>query len=243
VRDDKRRFIIVGTGRSGSSLLAAILADAGANFAMAAQDSWVRGGGAYEHRRLVEAYTWYNRANVLRNYPVPHRVIRYCMRRCRAKIRAVFDAATFAKYPAATSLVYLMAQEGFRPVVIVSYRPFAAYALSRWQRSGLGMKELIESYVDTYQTTLLQLRLFGGCVVDYADIVHPDRAAWIEALAHVTGLETQRLQAARAARVEAVHTPDNTPAYWEAMLTMDERPAQIYSILQTLNGQSINPPV
>ena len=68
---DKRRFIIVGTGRSGSSLLAAILAGAGADFAMPSKQQWGRDGGGFEHPDFVRAYNWYERANILKTLPVP----------------------------------------------------------------------------------------------------------------------------------------------------------------------------
>ena len=43
------RFLIVGTGRCGSSLLSAILARAGANFDMPLRAEWDRRSGEYEH--------------------------------------------------------------------------------------------------------------------------------------------------------------------------------------------------
>jgi LPS sulfotransferase NodH len=39
--NDKYRYMLVGTGRSGSSLLSAILADAGANFDMPNVSAWI----------------------------------------------------------------------------------------------------------------------------------------------------------------------------------------------------------
>lgn len=49
------RHLLVGTGRCGSSLLSAILADSGANFGMGRVDGWKRSAGAYEHTKLQKA--------------------------------------------------------------------------------------------------------------------------------------------------------------------------------------------
>ena len=46
--NDNRRFFVVTVGRTGSSLLASILADAGADFGVQSEDKWDSGGGAYE---------------------------------------------------------------------------------------------------------------------------------------------------------------------------------------------------
>ena len=44
--NDNRRFFVVTVGRTGSSLLASILADAGADFGVQSEDKWDAGGGA-----------------------------------------------------------------------------------------------------------------------------------------------------------------------------------------------------
>ena len=46
-RETHWRYLLVGAGRSGSSLLAAILVDSGANFNMLPVQDWNAGGGAY----------------------------------------------------------------------------------------------------------------------------------------------------------------------------------------------------
>ena len=55
---DKPKFLIVGIGRSGSSLLAAILAKSGGNFGLPSLDDWDRRDGVLEHPYVLNAYKW-----------------------------------------------------------------------------------------------------------------------------------------------------------------------------------------
>ena len=157
----------------------------------------------------------------------------------RANLQQVFDTAIFAKYPVASRIVYEVEKLGFEPTVIVSYRSFGSYAISMRRRTGASVQELFANYVDTYQTSLLQLRMYGGCVVDYADMVDAKSDVWIESLARVTGIASNKIIAARSNLVKDVRTSEETPAYWDAMMAMNEQPQQIYEILQSLNGQVI----
>ncbi len=66
MNDEKVRFIMVTTGRSGSSLLAAIIADAGGNFGFPPEDEWDPESGAMEHPLAQQASHLFRRAYYLR---------------------------------------------------------------------------------------------------------------------------------------------------------------------------------
>ena len=53
-----RKFLIVGTGRCGSTLLSAIIAKSGGSFGLPALEDWDRRGGALEHPCILSAYKW-----------------------------------------------------------------------------------------------------------------------------------------------------------------------------------------
>ena len=59
-----KRFVIVTPGRTGSSLLAAILSDAGADFGIEAKD-WNVSEGAFEHPDLIAAADSFAKARQL----------------------------------------------------------------------------------------------------------------------------------------------------------------------------------
>ena len=56
-----KRFVIVTPGRTGSSLLAAILSDSGAEFGIGADD-WDPSVGAFEHPDLIAAADSFSKA-------------------------------------------------------------------------------------------------------------------------------------------------------------------------------------
>src|ERR1700730_10918875 len=58
VDPERRRVFILTSGRSGSTLLASILADAGAAFGMRTPERWDPGTGDLEHRELHRMGAW-----------------------------------------------------------------------------------------------------------------------------------------------------------------------------------------
>lgn len=69
------RYLLVGAGRSGSSLLAAIMADNGADFHMPRVDDWNAGSGAYEHAEIATALKWYARIKHIEASLIPNTVL------------------------------------------------------------------------------------------------------------------------------------------------------------------------
>lgn len=237
IEQRRTRYLIVGTGRSGSSLLAAVLAHAGADFGMADREEWSRRGGAYEHPLLISAYRWYRRSKRLQETFIPHPVSEYCLNRAKKDILKLSREAHYAKYPPATQIVHLFKSVSLYPVVIVSYRSFESYAASSFLRHGLTMQDLADKYVDIHRTTLLELHLCGGCVVDYGDIIDKSQVQWAHTLANLTGIDADKLLASRDEVVQKPTATTPPPPFWQEMMAMDKRPDEMYALLRSLNGE------
>lgn len=201
---DGDRFLIVGTGRTGSSLLAAILHDAGANFGIGGREEWDRDSGAFEHPRLKDAYHWHA---VYKNFThLGLGPLKWVQRRLRSRvdqgIEDTFQEARFGKTTQLVQLVPHIHRLGYRPRIVVSYRRFAGYASSRHLRSGFDFEQLVDLYVRINGTAMLQLETFGGCAISYGEIQDPDEEGWAKALAGISRLDAADLLRARDERVE-----------------------------------------
>jgi len=235
---EKHRYFIVGSGRSGSSLLAAILADAGAAFSMEHIDSWDRGAGEYEHPLVHQARRWHSRAAKINESLIPNALAHgFCVRRMRKALDALLHEAEFVKSTDLVHLVPVAAHLRYTPVVIVSYRPFAAHARSRHRKDGMDAAHLLADYINIYTTAALQLQIFGGGVVSYDELVNSEQIAWAETLDTLTGIPSQQILAAREKRVSEI--PRNAPAFdlpvSHAMID------QLHATYMSLLGRVIEP--
>ena len=152
------RYLIVGTGRSGSSLLSAILADAGANFDIPEISGWDRRSGAYEHPKLISACKWLYRSRKVA--PFSDSFKKFCERKIIYNLSELFEAAIFAKYPMAVGLTHFVSQLGYKPQVILSYRNFFGYSTSMYLKNGISLTDLTKEYEETNTTGFLQLKVF-----------------------------------------------------------------------------------
>jgi hypothetical protein len=238
--DDTPRYLIVSTGRSGSSLLAAILVDAGAEFDMAPRKKWNPGSGAYEHPLILSAARWRSRADKINTSLIPHWLgYEYCLKRMRRDLQALLDAARFVK---STPLVWMtpaIRQIGYSIRLIIPYRPFIDYARSHHLRGAKPVTELAQDYVAAYSTALLQLQTFGGCVVSYDDLMNEHEAAWANVLAQLTGLNEEHLLHSRAQRLIPHPSPPAAPLFDFGVL--DRRVEAVYTALEALKGRVIAP--
>lgn len=214
--DAQRRFFIVTTGRSGSTLLSVILADCGADFAMPAPKRWDREGGDMEHGRLVGAATWFRRAyNMAQERPASW-FRRYAWTALRSigkrSLRSVLADARYLKGENMDLLVYPAFKLGYVPSIIVSYRPFEDYAISGALRSGhSNLATLVGYYNRVYRTALLQMSTFGGCAVNYDRLADPQDVSWAPPLSAVTGIPVTRLIEARQRRARWRAAPTAVP--------------------------------
>lgn len=202
------RYFIVTAGRSGSTLLCAILADAGADFGLPVPTHWNREGGELEHPEIKRAAHHLRRAHDLdrgrRQVLSPWLEMRWRRHVGRRHLQRALAAARFVKISDLDLAVQPAFRLGYLPRVILSFRPFEAQARSLVAgRSFHGPDELAEEYVRTYRQGLMLLHAFGGCVVEQADLSAAAADGWLPALAATTGLDPARLRQATAARVES----------------------------------------
>ncbi len=219
----KKRYLIVGTGRSGSSLLCAILANAGANFDMGTRQSWDRKSGTYEHPRLHAAFRWLYRPKQLGSKRIT-----------RKHLTALLENAEFAKSSNLIWLVQRIHQLEYQPVIIASYRKFEDYCVSRYLRFGWDVSRMVEYYTKIYRTTLLQLAIFGGCAISYEEMIDPAETDWSLALSELTGIDHRQLLESRDKL--AKKTPSRLKI---ALPVWDERAEAIYDELYRYKGQVI----
>jgi hypothetical protein len=235
--DKSTKFLIIGTGRSGTSLLAAILADSGANFGLPKQANWNSAhGGIYEHPKFLAAVRWRSRASKLAASIWPDALgRRFCERQMKQALRDLFSRADYTKM--LPDMVGITRQFGYPISIIVSYRSFNDYAASRMLRLGWSYDKTEKVFIDTYRTTLMYLSILGGCVVSYEDIITPAQTDWAAALAQVTSLEARQMLAFREQRVDKRHKNRNwTPLHSPVI---EPHVEAIYMILESLRGKVV----
>jgi hypothetical protein len=229
--NDKYRYMLVGTGRSGSSLLSAIIADAGANFDMPNVSAWDRRSGAYEHPELINSYKWFLRSKKMAL--LSDRLRRFCEIRTENKLSTLLDRAVFAKYPHAFRLIHFTPELEFYPKIILSYRDFAGYSKSMYRKNGMDMPNLIKSYKEINSTALLQLEVFGGVAINYKELVDKSETNWAETISSLTGIDFSSLLESREKRVQLNHNMSSITKNY----SFDSEINAIYSMLNQSKGE------
>ncbi len=210
--NDKRRFFVVTVGRTGSSLLVSIMADAGADFGVQSGDKWDAAGGAYEHPSLVPVVQQFARMNEIgfrRPYGLLAR-LRWTVARHRAKVglKALLSQARFFKGDI-DHLVHWSARLGYFPTVIVSYRRFGEVLRSLGHLHPQPPIYHANRYDTVLRNGLALASIYGGCVIDYRELVEPRETAWAGGLAQATGIGEDDLLAARTSRVKIPEDVDS----------------------------------
>ncbi|HTT80536.1 MAG TPA: hypothetical protein VMF86_12735 [Stellaceae bacterium] len=238
-QDQRERFLVVGAGRTGSSLLCAVLAAAGADFGMPADQVWAADDGAFEHADVTRAAAWFTVADRLGAVrPLwPRRWIWDAARHhAKMHLRHALAAAQFVKGPNLDLTVQLTAKFGYLPRIVVSHRSFAPQAMSLALRAaGLDTRAIEAYYLRTYKNALLWLHVYGGCTVDFDDLIDPQKTQWLDAVAEVTGLSRRRMAAARAARLDPGRAPRHSPP------VLSPECERLHACLCDLRGQVVLP--
>ena len=230
-----QRYFVLTAGRTGSSLLCAILADAGANFGMQAPRDWDPRRGVMENETMRLATHHYRRAYEIdqgRRFKIsPGLEAKWRRGLGRNKLRQALGEADYFKIGDLDLAIQPSFKLGYQPKLIISYRQFEPAATSLLVgRTHNGPDELAADYTRLYRQGLMLLHCFGGCVVAYTDL-HAGSAVW-GSVAEVTGLEGTRLLAAAGERVQEPPADEPSPILYPAAHA-------VYEQLEALRGQHV----
>lgn len=232
------RYFIVSSGRAGSTLLSSIIAQAGADFGCGDSAQWDRRAGAFELKIGSHAAEHHNRAIALKDNSHISRwqMLRRKYHRSMAKknTRKLMQQAQWIKL-SSSGVIRMARAVDYQPRVILLYRPFANYAYSSFLRSGRHVPQMIEHYYNTYADGLLALNIYGGCVVEYSEIIDRNNDAWLERVAALSNLESANLITARDAIVDQQRSEDTGMAF------EDYRLADIDKLIGQHRGRLIEP--
>ena len=156
------------------------------------------------------------------------------MHKTKRSLRKVLDAAEFLKSIDLGTLTHTIYKLDYQPKIILSYRSFEEIAQSAYVSFSWGCAESERTYLDVYRTGLLQLHAFGGCAIDFRELIDTEEVAWSRVLGEVTGIEERSLLDAR----DRLSKPVN----WQSRVPVLSRQAEeLYGELQTYKGQVISP--
>ncbi len=211
----KTKYLIIGTGRCGTSLLSAILSDAGANFGMDNPEGWRRVAGAYEHDDVQQACIAFKTARKFAAISDMwwgfRKLRRLHMHRAKTALKRLFSKADYAKSMDLGRLVHTVFKLDHTPRIILIYRNFENVAMSSYLAFGWSHAETEAHYLETYRTGLTALHVFGGCVIGYDEIMDPSESAWAESLSEATGLPRDKLLSARNSRLKPIDRKHTLP--------------------------------
>jgi len=213
--NELRRFFVVTVGRTGSSLLASIMADAGADFGVKNEDKWDAAGGAFEHPLLIPIVQQFERMNEIsfrRPYSFLAR-LRWSVARHQAKsgLKALLPRARFFKGEI-DHLIHWSARLGYPPTVIVSYRCFGEVLRSLGHLHPQPPNYHAERYDTVLRNGLGLTSIYGGCLIDYRELVDADETDWADGLSQATGLGKDDLLTARDNRIKILEIGDDIAA-------------------------------
>jgi hypothetical protein len=238
-RNASTRYFIVTLGRSGSSLLGAILADAGADFGITVPDEWDPRSGQMEGVAIKSAAHHYRRAYDIgegRKYVLsPALETKFHLRRGRRHLQRALRESRFLKIGDLDLVVQPTFKLGYRPRVILNYRQLEANLPSLLVgRTHTGPDQLAQEYVRIYRQGLMLVHTFGGCTVAYNELQDARVSTWADALAMTTGLDKQGLLHSREQRLKGpADSPEVEPIYAEAY--------SLYEAMRLLSGRAIEP--
>lgn len=196
------RYFIVTHGRSGSSLLAAILDGAGANFGSANDRGGDTESDHWESHRIERAIRCAEEAN---QYFSPamsglrRAAYRFWRSRAKSLLKAELKRTAYSKNRWNTAILPLVEKLGYRPVLIVSYRHPGEIALSDMRQLKTTPSALFPAMMRTFVDALYALERYGGVVIDHSELIDPVEEKWADALAEVTGFSARALLKSRKA--------------------------------------------
>ncbi len=234
----EKKFLLVGTGRCGSSLLSAILAECGASFGMSPIKDWKRSAGAYEHTLLQKAGREFaisrkfaQRADC---WWLHRKFRRLHMSNAKRALRRLLAQADYLKSMDLVWLTHPIFKLDYLPKIILVYRVFPEVARSAYLSFGWGYRETEQYYIDVYRTALIQLQVFGGCAIEYGELMNSSETAWADGLSGVTGVDSTQLLKSRQRWVRPI---ERLPAQLEA----DAQTTGLFQELRRYKGKVVAP--
>ena len=241
VDSTRYRHFVLTAGRTGSTLLAAILADAGADFAMPAPKEWdtARGGvvALPEIRRATTHFRLaFDRSTSKPPTPLARWIWGWHRSLGKRLLKRALDKAVFVKANDLDLAIPFAIKIGYFPRLIVSYREFDAHVLSASQMLiNWSIETMAKDYDRSYRNAVLQLHAYGGCVVHYDDLVDAARTDWARSLAEVTGLSADALLASRTRRARPVAREEaRLPVLYESV-------EHTFAAVDALSGRALPP--
>jgi hypothetical protein len=210
IPQEKKRIFILTPGRCGSSFLASLLSDAGATFPGETASTWSPLKGAYESKESGKAAFLFAQAHDIRNshkYSLIYRlfykkIVTYKRALGKYKTRKLLEKATCIKETANIHfLPRVSAFMGYWPVIVLNYRDFPECMGSKFPgQRYFSVETLTQDYISTLENAVALLGLFGGCVVNYSDLMDVNSEDWAHVLGEVTGLDGQVILESRNRR-------------------------------------------
>lgn len=197
---DNFRYFILTPGRTGSSLLATILAKAGADFGMPPSAEWGKDESALEH---PEASRLHRHLHLLYRdtrtdppgpaHKIQRTISRLLAKQALVKLDRFWKHAAYVKVTPGTALLPATVSLGYQPRIILSIRPFSecATAMGRIHAHRHLYEYIRDAYRTAIENALLFLPTHGGCVIDFYDLLYTD--AWAQPLSQVTGFSVDSL--------------------------------------------------
>jgi len=236
-----KRFFVMSYGRTGSSLLSGILANAGANFNMPVTEDWDPKDGEYEPPILTKTFTDFRSIGYLLPFKRYSLLTKYKIDIMRSiakkRLKHLLRDAEFSK--ASPQMVWYASRFGYRPSIIISYRRLADMARSIHIKTGDNGSDIAKNYANHYQDLLLLLEVYGGCTIDYDEIVSPSETRWANALSKITGFSTEKLIEQRDLLVKPTLVRDELSS--KHTLYKVDACDEVYSRMATLRGSIISP--
>lgn len=243
------RTVLVTSGRAGSSLLSAVMADAGCAFAVDVPTRWHRGTGAVEHP-LAQSAGWLfdlaHRIESGRRFFIGYKYMADArVSLAKRKLRRLLPAVDAVKAANTDLWIPHLPKMGYAPRVVVAYRDPLGVARSFLMKAKRTWPEVRPYYVRVNRNALLYLHSFGGCAIENTELTDPNETAWAYALGAVTGLDAEALLAARDRRLDpsAASLGGGAPVS-DASATAslaDTEVSDIYDALRALKGQTLPP--
>lgn len=210
-------YCIVSPGRTGSTLLATILAEAGADFDLEPA-AWKPKDGAMEHPLALKAYK-----ELLHIRKIEHSLLpNVCIAPFRKRFKRYIEELKQVPFVKTSALVYLVPFLKDSKIIIL-YRDFYSHALSIHKRARHDYNTIKDEYINAYATTLCQRRDGNNIVVSYDDIITGEK--WATRIGEFTGIDPQALLEARD-RLNIKDKPTEKQPWFDDEITRLERHLQ-----------------